>query len=156
MAVEFVRVDATSVEARFAMGEYFAELDRRFTSGFDAAAALDDAAESLNPPTGLFVVARDGTAVVGCGAVQWLDDATAEIKRMWVDPGRRGIGLGRRLLAHLESQVADSGRRVVRLDTNSSLPEAVNMYRTLGYVDIDRYNDNPYAHHWFEKSLRPV
>jgi len=91
--------------------------------------------------------------VVGCGAIQYVDASTAEIKRMWVDPKRRGIGLGRRLLQHLEAEIRGAGRSRVVLDTNDSLTEAIAMYGRLGYLPIERYNDNPYADRWFEKSL---
>ena len=136
------------------MAQYFGELDQRFVGGFDSTDALAEAESTLNPPSGLFVVAALGDDVVGCGAVQWIDGATAEIKRMWVDAGRRGIGLGKRLLGHLEAEARSSGRSRVVLDTNESLAEAISMYRSLGYDAIERYNDNPYAHHWFEKTLR--
>lgn len=74
---------------------------------------------------------------------------------MWVDPAVRGVGLGRRLLGHLEHAARASGRTRVVLDTNEVLVEAIAMYRRLGYRDIDPYNDNPHAHHWFEKSILP-
>jgi ribosomal protein S18 acetylase RimI-like enzyme len=151
--VAFRIVDAGSTAATWALAQYFGELDRRFIGGFNTDEALAEAASLLNPPVGLFIVAQIGDDVVGCGAILWVDDATAEIKRMWVDSQRRGIGLGKRLLAHLEGQVHASGRSRVVLDTNSSLQEAISMYRALGYFAIDRYNDNPYAHHWFAKSL---
>lgn len=151
--VVFFRVDAGSTEARWALTQYFDELDQRFVGGFKTDAALDDATPSFSPPSGLFVIAKIGDDVVGCGGVQWIDDATAEIRRMWVDSARRGIGLGKRLLRHLEGEVRSSCRARVLLDTNACLTEAISMYRALGYHDIERYNDNPYAHHWFEKAL---
>jgi GNAT superfamily N-acetyltransferase len=151
--VVFSRVDAGSRDARWALKQYFDELDRRFDNGFKTDEALDEATPSFNPPSGLFVLAMRGDDVVGCGGVQWIDDATGEIRRMWVDSARRGIGLGKRLLGHLEGEVQSSGRGRVLLDTNARLPEAIAMYRALGYRDIERYNDNPYAHHWFEKLL---
>lgn len=151
--VAFSIVDAGSIEARAAMANYFAELDQRLSGGFIADTALDDAATSFNPPAGAFVVARRDPDVVGCGAVRWLDDATAEIKRMWIDANVRGIGLGTRLLGRLEDEVLTSGRTRVVLDTNAALVEAIAMYRRLGYRDIAPYNDNPDAHHWFEKRL---
>ena len=151
--VIFSTVDATSAEAEWALTRYFDELDRRFAGGFKADEALSGAAPSFNPPAGLFVIAKLGDAVAGCGGIEWIDEATAEIRRMWVDSERRGIGLGRRLLGHLEDEVRSSGRTRVVLDTNECLTEAISMYRSLGYTDIERYNDNPYAHHWFEKTL---
>ena len=151
--VIFLRVDAGSPEAHWALQQYFDELDRRFDGGFKTDAALDEATPSFNPPSGLFVLAMLGDDIVGCGGVQWIDESTAEIRRMWVDSARRGIGLGKRLLGHLEDEVRSSGRARVLLDTNARLAEAISMYRALGYHDIERYNDNPYAHHWFEKAL---
>ncbi|HZX53645.1 MAG TPA: GNAT family N-acetyltransferase [Ilumatobacteraceae bacterium] len=151
--VTFSVVDVTSERAQWAMSQYFDELDRRFAGGFDADAALDDAAVGFRPPNGLFVIALDGDAVVGCAAIQYLDPTTAEIKRMWVDSARRGVGLGTRLLGNLEAHIRGSGRLRVVLDTNDSLTEAIAMYGRLGYVPIERYNDNPYADRWFEKPL---
>jgi GNAT superfamily N-acetyltransferase len=152
-AVHFATVDAGSPNARSAMSNYFAELDRRLAGGFGAGTALEDAATAFNPPAGMFVIATVDDALVGCGAISWLDDETGEVKRMWVDADVRGIGLGKRLLGRLEDEIRASGRTRVVLDTNEALVEAIAMYRRLGYCDIDPYNDNPHAHHWFEKSL---
>ena len=71
---------------------------------------------------------------------------------MWVDPSVRGLGVGRRLLAELEAHAATQSP-VVRLETNGSLTEAIAMYRTAGYTEVERFNDEPYADHWFEKRL---
>lgn len=151
--ITFRTTDAASPEAGWALAQYFAELDQRFVGGFDVEGALAQAPSSFNPPCGLFVVVRFGGDITGCGALQWIDDDTAEIKRMWVDPLQRGIGLGRRLLGHLESAARTTGRTRVVLDTNETLSEAIAMYGALGYAAIARYNDNPYAHHWFEKTV---
>ena len=66
---------------------------------------------------------------------------------------RRGLGVGRRLLAELEAHAIASGSHTVRLDTNKALTEAIAMYRSAGYIEVDAFNDEPYAHHWFEKRL---
>ena len=157
MDVTLTRADAGSPDARGAMAAYFAELDRRFVDGFDPGDALDEAAVALNPPAGVFLLGRldDDGDVVACGGVQWIDDETAEIKRMWVHDRCRGMGLGRRLLEALEAEAWAAGRTRVVLDTNGVLAEAIAMYGRLGYVAIERYNDNPYAQHWFEKHLEP-
>jgi hypothetical protein len=52
-------------------------------------------------------------------------------------------------------RAADHGSRAVRLDTNETLTEAIAMYRSAGYDEVDAFNDEPYAHHWFEKTLTP-
>lgn len=145
-------VDPASEHARTAVAAYFRELDETFEGGFDVAAGATDE-HTLGGATGRFLVAVSGGVVVGCGGLQSLSDDVGEIKRMWVHRDWRGLGLAGRLLRRLEEESAALGHTVVRLDTNSSLAEAMAMYRAAGYVEIPRYNDNPYPDHWFEKSL---
>jgi DNA-binding MarR family transcriptional regulator/GNAT superfamily N-acetyltransferase len=152
--LRFDVVAASHPDAVWAMTEYFAELDRRFPSGFDPGAALTADVEAYSTDAGgAFVLARSDGDVVGCGAVMRLDRRTAEIKRMWVHTEWRSGGVGRRVLATLERLAGDRGYRRVVLDTNSTLTEAIAMYERSGYRPIERYNDNPYACHWFEKPL---
>jgi ribosomal protein S18 acetylase RimI-like enzyme len=73
---------------------------------------------------------------------------------MWVDPLTRGLGLGRRLLHELERHAREAGVGVVRLETNRALTEAIALYRRSGYHEVAAFNDEPFAHHWFEKHLR--
>jgi GNAT superfamily N-acetyltransferase len=146
-----VEVDAGSPSAQAAMKAYFAELSRRFPAGFDPSGYL--APEDYNPPRGRFFLVVDEGEVMACGGLQWIDDRTAEIKRMWVDPVWRGRGIAGRLLRFLEQTALGSGRSTIRLDTNPVLLEAIAMYRRAGYADVERYNDNPYAGLWFEKTL---
>lgn len=152
MDIAFDIVDPEGDEARSAIDAYFAEIDRRFRGGFDPVdAGAGHDADGLRPPLGAFVLVRDGDTVVGCGGVQRVDAETAEIKRMWIAPAGRGRGLGRRLLARLEEIACDLGYPRTILDTNDVLAEAIALYASAGYRPIARYNDNPYAHRWFEK-----
>jgi DNA-binding MarR family transcriptional regulator/RimJ/RimL family protein N-acetyltransferase len=132
---------------------YFAELDRRFPTGFDPGDAITADAAGFEPPDGVFLLARNDGDAVACGGLTRHDPTTAEVKRMWVDPGWRRYGLGRRMLAALEQWARERGYRRVVLDTNSTLTEAISMYERANYRSIERYNDNPYARHWFEKSI---
>ncbi len=72
---------------------------------------------------------------------------------MWVAESARGLGIARRLLTALEADALRSGARAVRLDTNRRLVEAIAMYRSAGYVEVPAFNNEPFAHHWFEKTL---
>ena len=74
---------------------------------------------------------------------------------MWVAPSARGLGVGRRLLTELERRAAAAGSHTIHLDTNQSLTEAIAMYRSSGYREVEAFNDEPYANHWFEKRLSP-
>jgi DNA-binding MarR family transcriptional regulator len=152
-AVRVAGCDPRRPEARFCLQAYFGELARRFDSGFDPALSISAGDEELTPPAGLLLVATLHGEPVGCGALKFHDAAPAEIKRMWVAPAARGIGLGRRLLADLEERAAQSGADRARLETNGALTEAIALYRSAGYREVPAFNDEPYAHHWFEKPL---
>jgi DNA-binding MarR family transcriptional regulator len=152
-SARFEDIDVGDERAQRAVAGYFAELDARFPDGFEGDAYLDEDAVNLTPPDGCFVIIRSDVRVLGCGGVQTLEAGVGEIKRMWIEPSRRGLGLGRRLLRHLEDRLAAMGIRVIRLDTNSVLTEALALYHSSGYEEIERYNDNPYARHWFEKRV---
>ena len=151
-----VKVAAESpdtADARLCLGTYFRELAARFEGGFDACTGDHADVEDMTPPSGLFVIARlDGDAI-GCGGLKRVDKATGEIKRVWTAPSARGIGVARRMLRTLEAAAREKGLKTLRLDTNRVLTEAHALYRSEGYGEIARFNDNPYAHHWFEKRL---
>ena len=149
-------VDPHSDHAVWALNRYFEELDRRFPDGFDPGDSLVTDAPSLRAPDGAFVVAYSDERPVGCGGVMRLSPGIGEVKRMWVHPDWRGVGLGARLLRRLEDEAVVQGLHTVRLDTNSVLVEAIAMYERAGYHPIERYNDNPYACCWFEKVVPPV
>ena len=149
--VSLQAVDPRSEAARETVGRYFAEIGRRF--GYVATGESEKDAKLLVPPHGAFIVAVGDGEPVACGGVQSVGEGVAEIKRMWVHDDWRGAGLGLRLLRHLEDVARSLGHRIVRLDTNAALKEAIGMYERAGYRPIARYNDNPFATHFFEKAF---
>jgi DNA-binding MarR family transcriptional regulator/predicted N-acetyltransferase YhbS len=154
--VTFGPVDPASPVARDVVDRYFAEIGRRF--GFDPSGETEKDTKLLVPPAGVFVVAVSDGDPVACGGLQPLatlvdGQSAGELKRMWVRDDWRGAGLGSRLLRHLEDQARELGHHVVRLDTNAALGAAIGMYQRAGYTAIARYNDNPWATHFFEKYL---
>ena len=153
-----VRIDVVAPDtalARHCITEYFAELGRRFDDGFDDRVSIAARPRELRAPNGLFVVATLHGEPIGCGGLKFHGREPAELKRMWVASSMRGVGLGRRLLHELERLAGEHGVRTLRLETNSNLTEAIALYRSAGYVEVVPFNDEPYAHHWFEKQLGP-
>ena len=146
--------DPRSAAARFCLDAYAAELDATFEGGFDTARSRPVDPAELTPPRGLLLVARLHSEPIACGALKLPSGEPAEIKRLWVAPGARRLGVARRVLAELEAQAREAGADVVRLDTNRALRAATTLYRSSGYTEVPAFNDEPYAHHWFEKRLR--
>jgi DNA-binding MarR family transcriptional regulator/GNAT superfamily N-acetyltransferase len=151
--LQIERVDPASPTARWCVGQYFDELDRRFDSGFDPAASVSADDSELIPPGGAFLVAFVDGESVACGAVKAIAPGVGSLKRMWVSGAVRGLGIGRRMLEALEAQARELGLATLRLETNRTLREAIRLYRSAGFREVAAFNDDPYAHHWFEKRL---
>lgn len=142
-----------SADARSCVAAYYGELDRRFEGGFDPEAGGYAGKPAARDASNVFLVARLNGTAIGCGGLKSVDATTGEIKRMWVAPEARGLGVAKRLLQALERRARLAGMTRVVLDTNKALLEAQAMYRAAGYGETGRYNDNAYAHFWFEKKL---
>jgi DNA-binding MarR family transcriptional regulator/predicted GNAT family N-acyltransferase len=153
-AIQVSESDPRHPPARACIQAYFAELGQRFDAGFDPDRSIPAEDDDLIPPAGVLLLATLHGEPVGIGAVKFHAGRPAEIKRMWVAAAARGLGLGRRLLADLEALAAARGATQARLETNRQLAEAIALYRSAGYREVAAFNDEPYAHHWFEKDLR--
>lgn len=146
-------VDPTRPQALWCLEQYYAELAERFDDGFDAAQSLEADPSVFRPPDGVFLLGTVDGLPVACGALKLLDGGVGYLKRMWVDASMRGTGLGRRLLAALEEAAVRHGCSVVQLETNRALREAQALYRSAGYEEVEPFNDEFYADHWFRKTL---
>ena len=147
--------DPRDANARYCLQAYFEELGRRFDAGFDPARSISASDEQMTLPKGLLLVAQLHGIVAGCGALKLHSDTQiAELKRMWVAPEVRGLGVGRRLVERLSAEAASRGMVTLRLETNDALFEARHLYETAGFVEVPPFNEDPYAQHWFQKDLR--
>jgi len=151
--LEITPEPADSADARRCLDAYYRELATRFDAGFDPGRSISATPRELSGSRGVFLVARAFGRAVGCGALKVKEDGIGEIKRMWVDSAARGLGVGR-ILAELEQHAVGFAVRTLRLETNRSLQEAQALYRRSGYAEVTAFNDEPYAHHWFEKPLQ--
>jgi DNA-binding MarR family transcriptional regulator/GNAT superfamily N-acetyltransferase len=145
--------DPAGADAQRCVHAYFAELNRRSNVPYDPAAGVPAEPHEMTPPAGLFLVAYVRGEAIGCGGVKHHPGGASEIKRMWVAEVARGLGIARRLLTRLETDARRTGAHQARLETNESLVEAIAMYRSTGYEEVPAFNDEPFAHHWFEKAL---
>jgi len=152
--VEMRAVDPEHPDARRCLAAYVAELNVRSEVPFDPAAGSTAKPEELRPPRGVMIVAYLRGTAMGCGALKHHGDGSpSDIKRMWVHEGARGRGVGRRLLEELERRAAEHGDSAVRLETNALLVEAIALYRSAGFVEVEPFNEEPFADHWFRKEL---
>ncbi|MCB5180999.1 GNAT family N-acetyltransferase [Streptomyces antimicrobicus] len=137
---------------------YYAEVAGRYWNRPATEAEVDeglaeDPGTELARPTGEFVVGRLAGVPAACGGIRLLDARTAELTRVYVDPRMRGTGGGTALLAALEDAARSLGAERIRLDTRTDLVEARALYAKHGYEEIPPYKQDPYAQHFFEKSI---
>lgn len=126
---------------RWVVAQAEAELDARY--GALAASEQGIPLASFGPPTGVFVVAREGDRVVGGVGLRQVATGVAEVKRLWTDPAWRGQGVARALMVHLEGSAAALGYDALWLATGPKQPEAVAFYETTGWrrLTTDRHGE---------------
>jgi GNAT superfamily N-acetyltransferase len=146
-------VSPESPDAAWCRDRYFAEINALFDHGYDPDAALPASAPDLSPPHGYFIVARVDGRPVGCGGVKLPPGEPAFLKRMWVAPEARGLGIGALILGELERLARDSGASAVTLDTNSKLTAAASLYVSRGYREVPDFNGEPHADRWYRKDF---
>ncbi|CUI61327.1 acetyltransferase [Cognatishimia activa] len=151
--VTIQEMDPRATDSLYCLQSYYDELEARFERGFDVSLSRDPEAANMMPPLGAFYVAMSDGLPLGCCGLKGVGTDVAEIKRLWVSPSARGLGLAQRLLAECETAANDLGIKTLRLDTNSALPEAEQLYRKTGWTQIERFNDDPYPDLFFEKAV---
>ena len=151
--IAIAETDPDSDAARYCLGAYYAELEDRFEHGFDVSLSRDPDIVDMIRPRGAFLVATSDGLPVGCVGLKGSGGDVAEIKRLWICPSARGLGLAQRVMRAAEDKARALSIRTLRLDTNKDLPEALAMYRASEWTEIDRFNDDPYADYFFEKQL---
>jgi ribosomal protein S18 acetylase RimI-like enzyme len=157
-AVEIATVMPASPEAEAMLSKYYREVVGRYLKRDarpeEVAAAMDqEPSADLVAPTGLMVLASVGGQTVGCGGVRFVSPSVAELTRVYVRAATRRSGAGTAIVTCLEDRAREEGATTMRLDTRRDLLEARALYRRLGYAEVEPFNQEPYAHHWFAKHL---
>ncbi|TBN56907.1 GNAT family N-acetyltransferase [Glaciihabitans arcticus] len=156
----FRSLEPSDPSARDLLRRYLSEVAERYyrrpvSEGELDNLEIEESSDDLRGHTGFLLVAsRDGEAV-GCGGVRIVDSVTGELTRIFSIPEARGTGVGRACVLELEERARARGIQTLRLDTRSDLVEARALYSALGYSEVEAFNDDPYAQHWFSKDLLP-
>ncbi|MGD9791363.1 MAG: GNAT family N-acetyltransferase [Phycisphaerales bacterium] len=154
---------AVTTDDLAAIRELFLEYARALTVGTDETSAgvhmslhqqgfereLETLPGRYAPPTGTLLLATLNATPVACGALREIPTLptdrgrVCELKRMYVRPSSRGNGLGRAIATQLLDFARTAGYAIAKLDTEPTFVEAVTLYRSLGFTETDRYNDDP-------------
>jgi GNAT superfamily N-acetyltransferase len=132
---------------------YIDELLGGVLPDFDPEQAAPPSPDDFEWPNGSFLLVFAGEEPIACGALRRLSEGVGELRRMWVTPTWRGRHVGRYLLDALEDLAQEMQMSELRLDTNRGLRPAEELYRSAGYREVPRYNDNGFADIWFAKRL---
>lgn len=104
-----------------------------------------------------FIVALDDRDnVVGCGQLRQVESKIGQIRRLWVNPVLRGRSIGRRLLSALEGAGAVAGFDVIRLEVYEALTEAILLFETSGYTNVEPFEESPPDLRAYQKQLVAV
>jgi GNAT superfamily N-acetyltransferase len=147
--VEFKRVRFTDPEVAPLLADLRREYDERYGDGDSV---LDVPADAFDSPSGAFLVLLDEGVTVAGGGIRRLNATTGEVKRMWTNPAHRRRGHAVAILSALEELARELGYRHLRLETGHAQPEALALYRRLGYREIGNYGIYEHAH-GFERTF---
>ncbi|PZR00591.1 MAG: PadR family transcriptional regulator [Cereibacter sphaeroides] len=151
--IEIAPSDPEAPQAQACLAAYAALLAEKIP-GFSAThvPVPDPEAASYRPPKGAFLLAKADGATLACVSLKTVAPGEGEVKRLWVAPSARGLGLARRMMTAIEDTARAMGLTRLRLDTNENLPEAIALYRATGWAEVAPFTGFP-ATHWFAKAL---
>ncbi|MGI4895429.1 MAG: GNAT family N-acetyltransferase [Janthinobacterium lividum] len=157
-AVMIQRAAPTSPHAHRALRAYYDDIISRYYQRPAEPAEVEavmqqESSDDLLPPHGLLLLACREDEVVGCVGLRILGKI-GEVTRVHVVATARGQGIGSRLLTAIEQEALDHDLQLLRLDTRSDLVEARRLYARHGFEEVEPFNTEFYANHWFAKRLQ--
>lgn len=126
------------------------QLFREYANSLEIDLCFQDFEEELkslpgkySEPDGRLYIAYLDDKVVGCIALRRYDDIRAELKRLFVRNGYRGLGISKRLIQRIIQDALDIGYHSILLDTLDTMKPAISLYTSIGFKEIESYYDNP-------------
>jgi GNAT superfamily N-acetyltransferase len=158
LELTLVPTDPRLPEGNALLCEYFDEMVRRYqhrpaTPDEVRGAMVEDPSDDLFGASGVFLIAYRHSDPVGCVGLRFRPDRVGEVTRMFVVELERRRGVGRALLSEVEGIARRLGFARLELDTRDDLVEARHLYLRSGFREVPAFNAEPYAEHWFAKSL---
>ena len=155
---KITQIDVAHPDAVAIMREYMDEVASRYygrpVSEAEVTRYLADApADDLVAPTGAFLVGRRDGVVGGCAGTRVVAPGVTELTKVIVKPAHRGSGIAPRLVTAAEDAARGLGSALMRLDTRHDLVEARALYAKVGYAEVEPFNAEQFAEHWFAKAL---
>jgi GNAT superfamily N-acetyltransferase len=155
---KITQIDVAHPDAVAIMREYMDEVASRYYGRPITEAELtryvaEEPGTDLVSPTGAFLVGyRDGEAA-GCAGTRVVAPGVSELTKVFVKPAHRGSGIAPWLVAAAEDAARGLGSALMRLDTRNDLVEARALYAKIGYAEVEPFNAEQFAEHWFAKAL---
>lgn len=155
---KITQIDVAHPDAVAIMREYMDEVASRYygrqaTEAEIAQGLAEAPSADLVAPTGAFLLGRRDGVIAGCAGTRVVGPGTSELTKVYVKPAHRGTGGGPALVAAAEDAARSLGSALMRLDTRHDLVEARALYARTGYAEVEPFNDDKYAEHFFAKAL---
>lgn len=151
--ITIAKEDPRSPDALRLLSEFVDEVKKRYDSTPADVGVFDP--ELVSVPRSVFLIARRDGIAVGCGALVPMDEHRVEIKRMFVAPAERGVGIATMIIGELERLAREFGYDAMRLETGSRQPESIALYGKSGFYRIPNFPpyENDAAAFCYEKQI---
>jgi len=104
---------------------------------------IEDLRAMYSAPYGCIILSCEDEKPFGCVAVRKFEDSVSEMKRLYIPKTHRGRGIGRELTERIITKAKELGYKKMRLDTLETMMEAISLYKSMGFYEIEKYRDNP-------------
>jgi GNAT superfamily N-acetyltransferase len=132
------------------------ETEKQFSERLDVDELVEHSKQDMHlflSESGRLLIVRVDEKIAGMGFLKGIKDGVCEIKRMYVRPGNRGLGLGRKMLQALISAAKEIGYSRILLDSEKYMHAAHDLYRSFGFTETDPYSETEMSPEYYQHLL---